>query len=333
MRAEEAPFLADVLPDRISAPIGGPLRWSVAALKGKARGPMDIQTEMRRLIALERGQIVLAVSSAIAGGIIGWLLPVLFADPKKLELWLVLSAAILVIVASATGLSFNALLRRTADDSLLAVKKEVVTCSTETQHKFTQILAANKEILQLVDESVGRQAVLILRDQVYRELAISIRNAKTEVAMISYLMVDWETSRRTFLPASVDTPFRAEFYDAVYEAIRNPKLSYIRVWEVPHQRRDEAMQVIETDEFHKKECTLIKEVSKTRPDLARLVIADTLTTASFILIDRKNLFLNIDFFEPEKSLWYSPYMLFIKDASGDSFSELQSVIVRLTGRA
>lgn len=286
-----------------------------------------------RAVAFERGQIVLAAATAIAGGIIGWLVPVLFSNPEKIELWLIVAAAILVITAAAAGVSYHHLLRRTSEDTLNTTKELISTFASEAQLKIGSMAAGNTEVKRLVEESIGRQASLIPRDLVYREMAISIRNAREQVAIISYLMVDWETGKRTFLPASVDTPFRGEFYDAVYEAIRNPKVEYIRVWEVPHNRVDEAMKVVESDESQRKECALIREVGRNRPDLARLVVADQLTTASFVLIDQRSLFLNIDFFDPQNNVWYSPYMLFVKDASGEAFNDLRSIIVRLTGRS
>jgi hypothetical protein len=283
---------------------------------------MALNENKGKVIAFERGQVFLAVSSAVAGGIIGWLVPLLFNDKTKIELWAVLAASLLVVTVSAASLGFHNLLHRTSVDSIGIVMSAIETFRSETELKIEYMLAANKKIQLLVEESIGRQAALIPRDLVYREMAISIRNARKEVAIITYLMVDWETGNRTFMPASSDTPFRGEFYEAVYEVIKNPKVGYIRVWEVPHNRRDEAMTVIESDENHRRECALIKE----------LIVADQLTTASFVLIDDKSLFLNIDFFDPSTNVWYSPYMLFIKDASGEAFNELKSIIIRLTGR-
>jgi hypothetical protein len=283
--------------------------------------------------AADRGTLIGASASALVGAVLGWAVPALFQDPTKIPLWIIVALSTLVMVTIAIGLRFLAIARRTADSSHNTIQTSFSAFNNEVDRKLEVMLASNKNVQRLVEESIGRQAALIPRDLVYKEMATSIRNAQREVAVITYLMVDWETGKRTFAPASVDTPNRGEYYDAVFEVIKNPKVSYIRVWEVPHQRIDEAMQVIESDENQKKECALIREVSAKRPDQANFVITELLTTASFILIDREDLFLNIDFYDPQKNIWHSPYMLYVKDVSGEAFSELQAVIVRLTGRS
>jgi len=283
-------------------------------------------------VAADRGTLISASATALVGAVLGWAVSALFQDPTKLGLWIVTALSTLVLVTIAIGLRFLAIARASADSSHQTIETSFSAFNSEIDKKLQEMLSSSKNVQRLVEESIGRQAALIPRDLVYKEMATSIRNAQREVAVITYLMVDWETRTRTFAPASVDTPNRGEFYDAVFEAIRNPKVSYIRVWGVPHNRIGEAMQVIESDENQKKECALIREVEKNRPDQARLIIADQVTTASFILIDREDLFLNIDFYDPQKNIWHSPYMLYVKDVSGDAFSELQAVIVRLTGR-
>jgi hypothetical protein len=284
-------------------------------------------------LAFERGQVLLALSTAAVGGVLGWTVPLIFGNPSRLELWLVTAAALLVITVSAVGVGFYNLLKSSAESALSDILRTVAEFKSSSEQELSRMLDVNRDIQKLVEQSIGRQAELIAREEIYKVMARSIREARTEVAIITYLMVDWESGKRTFLPAAVDTPYRGEFYDAVYEAIKNPNIQYIRVWEVPHSKISQARKVIEADEYHKKECTLIDEIAKNRPHEARLIFADQLTTASFILIDRTHLFLNVDFYDPTAKIWHSPYMLFIKDASGNSFKELQGIIVRLTERA
>jgi hypothetical protein len=273
----------------------------------------------RIVLSLERSEVFVGIVSLILGAIVGWAVQELFKDPESLPLWTVLAVAIVAAVMATTGMVFLRWQRQVSAASLAAVRSSIDDMSAD-----------HSRIQAMIENSIGRQAELIPRERVYKDMACCIRDAKREVAVVTYLMADWQTGTRTFLPAGVDIPHRGEFYDAVYEAIQNPRTEYVRVWQVPHDRRDQALEVINSDAYNKKECELIGEIQPTRPDQARLVIASSLTTASFILIDRHHLFLNIDFFDPEKNAWHSPYMLFVKDATGDTFADLQSVIVRLT---
>jgi|GEM_PF-3114741 len=285
-----------------------------------------------KFLAFERGQIVLAAVSAIVGAILGWAVPLAFGSPGKLELWVIVAAAVLVGTAAAASISLQAIQKAKADAAITTIDGVVNAAQRTAEKSFSEMISVNREIQKLTEEAVKRQAELIPRDQIYSVMARCIRHARSEVALITYLMADWESLKRTFVPASVDTPNRGEFYDAVYDAIKDPHIQYVRVWQVPQGKIEDARQLVLADETQRKECALIEDISKDHPERARLVFTDQLTTASFILVDRKHLFFNIDFYDSSKKLWYSPYMLFVKDATGESFRDLQSVIVRLTGK-
>jgi hypothetical protein len=310
-----------------------PVQGASVSLPSTLNRNAELAPLSQKKVAFERGQVVLAASTLAAGGIVGWVVPLIFSNPANIQLWVVSAAGVLVAAVSAAGLSFHNMLKATSESTLNSVTQTLADFKANTERELNQMLEANREIQKLAEQSIGRQAELIPRDEIYKVMANSIRNAQDEVAIVTYMMANWDTKKRTFLPAAVDTPYRGEFYDAVYAAIKDPKIEYIRIWEVPRDRILEARKVIEADEYHKKECALIDEVSRQHPHRARLIFAEQLTTMSFILIDRRSLFLNVDFYDPTKDVWYSPYMLFVKDASGDSFEDLQGVIIRLTEKS
>lgn len=183
---------------------------------------------------------------------------------------------------------------------------------------------------RVVDDALKYRAELIPREFVYKEMAKCLRSAEKEVAIITYFMYDWVNKKRTFLPPEQVFEGKEDFYEAVFECIKNPNVEYVRVWQVPSEYKGEALAAIESDPYYKKEVDHIRKISLRTPDLARFVIEDALTTASFILVDRKHLFFNVDFYDKARGLWHSPYMIFVKDATEKAFDGLKSVIVRLT---
>jgi hypothetical protein len=197
---------------------------------------------------------------------------------------------------------------------------------------LAEISGVTHELRGLVEKTVAQQATLIPRQSVYLEMASSLRAAKSEVIVITYLMYDWDRAERTFEPLHNPPPGVDEFYAAIYDSIRSQSLSYVRVWQVATGHTADAEAVLRANAHLAKECDLINEVGEQHPELARLVITEQLTTASFILVDRTTLFFNIDFYDPSQNVWLSPYMLLVKDTSGTSFRDLQSVVVRLTGK-
>lgn len=269
-------------------------------------------------LAFERGQLVVSVISLVLGGVIGWAIPELIQNPTQLPFWMLLLSSLLLFISVTFSMGLFSRFRRENKDALGAISKNI-----------GGLEAVSNEVLQLVETSIGQQATLIPRANAYKAMAKSIDEAQKEVSVVTYLMADWEKKKRNFVPAEEGTPYRNEYYEAVSRAIQSPDIQYKRIWQVPDPHINEARELIDRDEKTKNECIEIEEVQSERPDKARLVIAGQITFASFVLIDNSRLFFNVDVFHPVKKRWYSPYMLFIKDAKGEAFEALQSVIARL----
>ncbi|MEH1028206.1 hypothetical protein V6W11_10710 [Micromonospora profundi] len=265
---------------------------------------------------LDRATLLVAAVSTLIGGVIGWAVQALAESLGNLELWLFLITATVALITCTL---------------LMSTIRGMASVWTEKQELMLDV--AN-DIRLVVNSSVPHYARLIPRDSVYPEMAHAIRHAKREVAVITFFMYDWEKGIRTFVPADegAPAPGRDDFYRAILECISDPTVEYIRVWQVPKARRGDAAKAIALDPLHKQEMEMIERISRDKPDQARFIIADEHTTASFVLVDRRSLFINIDFYEPDEGVWYSPYMLFITDANGEAFVDLKSVIVRLTSR-
>ncbi len=269
-------------------------------------------------LAFERGQIVASSISLILGGVIGWAIPELIADPKQLPFWILLISSILLFISISFSMGLFSQFKRENSDTLGVISKNI-----------GGLEAVSNEVLQLVETSIGQQASLIPRANAYKAMAKSIDEAKNEVAAVTYLMANWEEDKRNFVPAEEGTPHRNEYYEAVSRAIDNPNVQYKRIWQVPDDHISKARELIDRDPKTQNECVQIEAIQSERPDKARLIIAGQITFASFVLIDNSKLFFNVDVYHPIKKRWYSPYMLFIKDAEGEAFEALQSVIARL----
>lgn len=277
--------------------------------------------------------VVSNLTSLVVGALLGWVIPLVFNDPTKLETWLVLGACIVLACSVAAAISLQLSHQRFVEETIQATSVQIELLKTDTGNRANQLITSAQNIQHLTEEALKRQAELIPREDIYRIMAESIRSATSEVVVITYLMVDWDTGNRNFEPDALGTAHQDEFYDAIYKAIENPKIQYVRVWQVPHEHMSKAKELILSNTRQKRECELIDSISKTRPDRAMMVLTDQLTTASFILIDKRCLFFNIDFYDPMQKMWHSPYMLFVKDAASESFKDLQSLIVRFTTKS
>jgi hypothetical protein len=250
----------------------------------------------------------------LLGSILGWGVSALFSNLSNLPLWL------FVLTSISTLVTFSIILLYT---------------STSTRHStqnYNAVMHYIEKTQAMLDECLKQRAQIIPRESIYPEMANVIRNAKETVAVVTYFMYDWNSKKRTFLPNDQEISGLEDFYEAIYECINRNDVEYLRVWQVPAKKKSAAYKILCENPLHKKEIELIQAISRHHPDLARFIITDQHTTASYILVDRKNLFFNVDFYNTEEGVWYSPYMIFIKDATENAFASLNSIIVRLTSR-
>lgn len=260
-------------------------------------------------IAFERGNLILAIISLLIGGYLGQLIPPLVKDPldpSYWPLWLLVASCILLIIGIG---SFIIMASRFKHDSKGTISKTL-------------------QLFDLVEETVSRQAALIPRKVIYKEMAKAFNEAESSISVVTVLAVNWEDEKRNWEPAISGTPYRDEFYNAIKNAIAREDIMYERIWQVPSDKGNIALQLLFTDPVHKEEYDLIQECRKTNPHLSKFMIASTITTASFILVDDKKLFFNIDIYNDDSKKMESPYMLFIKDAKGEVFKPLKGVIAR-----
>lgn len=260
-------------------------------------------------IAFDRGNLILAVISLLIGGYLGQLIPPLIQkpnDPSYWPLWLLVASAVLLIMGIGS----------------------FIIMASRFRHESKGTIIKTLELFELVEETVSRQAALIPRNVIYKEMAKAFNEAEATISVVTLLAVNWEKGERNWEPALNNTPYRKEFYDAIKLAITREDIAYERIWQVPSDKGDVALKLLFTDTVHKEEYNLIEKCRKTNPHLAKFMIASTITTASFILIDDKKLFFNIDIYNDESKKMESPYMLFIKDAKGEVFKPLRGVIAR-----
>ena len=272
-------------------------------------------------IAFDRGNLILGIISLLAGALLGHLLPsILKVDGTPQDyapLWLISAACVLLVFGVGAFVIMSGKYRRDSQSAVEELNKQV-----------RRMRSSNKSIYSLVERTVSRQAALIPRDRIYAEMAQAFDDAESTISVVTLMAADWEKGERTWEPALDGNIQRDEFYHAIKKAIEREDVCYERIWQVPPEHAEKALDVLFTDPMQKEEFDLIQQYKKTNPHLAKFMISSILTTASFILIDGQKLFFNIDVINEETKTMESPYMLFIKDADGEVFDPLKAVVAR-----
>lgn len=270
----------------------------------------------------------------LVGGIVGWAISKVADDPKQIQLWVVIAVATVACLVCVAVTSFLGAFQVEGRQRLDEVDSQVDALLKEVARVGAAVDTGVAKVQDIVTKGVNASAVLVPRESIYFEMATCIRGAEKQVVVLTTFMYDWENDRRTFNPVvQGDTPGVAEFYDAIYDCIERSGVEYVRIWQVPSDHVEDARLKIKREERLRKEIDLIEQLSPDDPHRCRLRVISQSTTASMVLVDQETLFFNVDFFDSERKIWLSPFMLMIRDARGRAFQDMQRIITKLSTQA
>ena len=285
-------------------------------------------------VGLSRADVINGMVGVLFGGIVGWAISKVADDPNELQLWVVIAVAIVACVVCIAVTSFLGAFQAEGRERLDEVDSQVDALLREVNRVGATVDTGIAQVQEIITKGVDASAVLVPRESIYFEMATCIRGAQKQVVVLTTFMYDWENDRRTFNPVvQGETPGVGEFYDAIYGCIERSGVEYVRIWQVPSDHVADAPSKIKSEERLRKEIDLIEKLSPDDPHSCRLRIIPVSTTASMVLVDQETLFFNVDFFDSERKVWLSPFMLMIRDARGRAFQDMQRIITKLSTQA
>ncbi len=199
--------------------------------------------------------------------------------------------------------------------------------------KSTQLIA---ERLDYIAGELGQDANLVPYDAAYRQLTEWANSAQEDIRILTYYPRPPKTSEiYDFHSPRMRSSERAKWFEAANRAIERTettKLRFIRVIQVSNGKMetDPTPQEIKTviasissDASNRDQLDQLLRLNVSAADRACLKFSRVYMTNSFVLIDGKHLFMDIDIWDPNDSEFKTPFVLMASDTTGKRFEELR----------
>ena len=252
-------------------------------LAPKVNTVKTIKSSLKRLLSSKWRDAIFSGLSVIIGILVGpvleQLFPSLFTEPNLIYL----AFAVIVLVFVTTSPLVLSMWKNTNQ----------------------QIEVANAHF-KIVSDALGQKARIVSAREGYAATHEWLRNAEKEVLILSNYVFDWENSKPVFDSETLKSPERETLSSLIQEKIlerqaNNKPFKFCRIVQIPENHS--INEIFPYDDYYRKTSQFIVNISKSNPELASLRTVEPLFTNTFVIVDRKYLYIEFNAYTPDINLW------------------------------
>ena len=197
--------------------------------------------------------------------------------------------------------------------------------------------------LEKISQKIGKDAQLVPYKEAYIKLIQWMEDVEEEVVVLTFTnpgkhwTEDKESPRRK-------SPERKAWFKAAERVIKSDNISYKRILQLdldkdtgrPDITEEELMsgyQYLRQEELNHIQSKLLCEISNRNSEKAQLFFSRIYFQNTFVLVDKKKLFMNFHVLNPETGKIDSPFVLIAEDSSGQKFEELRRAYNNVINRS
>lgn len=268
-----------------------------------------MKSSLKRLLSSKwRDAILSGLSVAIGivvGPILDKLFPSLFTEPNLIYL----AFAVIVLVFVVTSPLILSMWKNTNQ----------------------QIESANAHF-KIVSDALGQKARLVPAREGYKETNDWFKNAEKEVLILSNYVFDWENGKPVFDSETLKSPERKALYSLMQEKItgkqaNNEPFKFCRIVQIPENHS--INEIFPHDDYYHKTSQFIVNISKSNPEFASLRTVEPLFTNTFVIVDRKHLYIEFNAYTPDVTKAFTPFVLLIDDPKSEIVSSMLNLHQRI----
>lgn len=229
---------------------------------------------------------------------------------RAFDLAITILIGVVVIALSATSASFgrggSSLIDRTAVVIILAI------CALISANLFV----INSRLNDLVRSTATISPISVA----YKHLSEVLRSANSEVFVFTYFTYNKETKSRIVDEKRMKSQRRRELFEEFERCIKEPKISYTRVFQVDADTREEARNLVSKDNLYDRESNLLESIKASSN--ARIRYCSPTSELTFVIVDRSNVFLDIEINGDPAEELRPNFSVFIRDADPELVERL-----------
>lgn len=215
----------------------------------------------------------------------------------------------------------------------------VLTCAmylvSITIWRYTlQQVASTTDHIGVLAKAVGHRVQVVSDVEGYRQLEKRIRNAKSEILILTNYAFDWENGKPVYDPDRMQIHERRGTYSAIHRKLQREKRSgfrFVRIVQIPEGHRLE--EVLPFDDIYREECELLAALTATEPEFASLRVSEPVFQNTFCLIDRSFVYLEFDVSRSDPGQLFTPFVMMIEDPNSEAIQELLKLHQRIEANA
>lgn len=200
--------------------------------------------------------------------------------------------------------------------------------SREAQQN-TQLIADELQNLSFI---FGQKARFVPYAEAYSKLTEWSENATEEVLILTYNNAErWSANPKSERMASSE---RKKWFNKAYEIIKDKDIVFQRIVQIDLaydanskdctiEEITEGLSNFRQDELNRKMALKLYEAEKINPDKI-FMVSRVYFQNTFVLIDQRYLFMNLDFRSVQTTQLESPYVLLVEDEAVQIFKELRN---------
>lgn len=229
---------------------------------------------------------------------------------RSFDLSISILIGLVVIALSATFASFgeegSSFIDRAAFVAILAL------CALISAN----LLVINSRLNDLVRSTATISPISVA----YKHLSEVLRTANSEVFVFTYFTYDKKTESRVVDEKRMKSQRRRELFEEFERCIKDPKISYTRLFQVDADTREEARKLVAKDKLYDRESTLLESIKASSN--ARIKLCSPASELTFVIVDRSNVFLDIEINGDPAEELRPNFSVFIRDADPELVERL-----------
>ena len=205
-----------------------------------------------------------------------------------------------------------------ATSTTITVLVSIVTCLFAV---FFMYVVSNA-----IMESINEKANIVHYKDSYKRLERCIWDAQSEVILVANFTYDWESDSRNFDSERLFSNERQHMFNEIYSCIQRKDVVFKRIYQRPNEYRNVFFEKLKDDTHYQKELDILLKTREESPHIAKLTVADLVTDMSFVIIDKKFFFLNVDIRDPSKNTYLSPFVLFVENPNPEFGERIDQIV-------
>jgi hypothetical protein len=193
-------------------------------------------------------------------------------------------------------------------------------------------ITSTEAYVRKLSDSVGQKVHIVRYSEGYKELARLVQQAKSEVLIFTNYVFLGSDQKPIYEPERLNSSERQTVYDVTIAKLKNEKnqnknFRFVRIIQLSEGQTLQDTSKYDPTFFNS--CKFLTEMSCSKPEFASLRISNIGFQNTFVVIDKKFLYIEFEISKPTQQTSFIPYVMFVEDPNSEIVREMIKLYQRI----